>query len=68
MTQPPTKEQIKAGRLAARLTQQEAAAVVYMSYRGWQNWELGGKVNLGLWELFLHKTGQVKIKFPSKIG
>lgn len=56
----PTAEMIRAARVAAGLTQAEAAAVVHRpSYRTWQDWERGrARMPLDAWELFLLKTGQ----------
>lgn len=56
----PTPESIRAARVAAGLTQSEAAAVVHRpSYRTWQDWERGvARMPLDAWELFLLKTGQ----------
>lgn len=58
---PPAPEMIRAARVAAGLTQAEAAAVVHRpSYRTWQDWERGrSKMPLDAWELFLLKTGQL---------
>lgn len=55
----PTPDAIREARLAARLTQTEAAHTVYASLRGWQQWEAGDRaMPLGLFELFMLKTGQ----------
>jgi DNA-binding transcriptional regulator YiaG len=56
----PTKEQIREARVAAGLTQAEAARIVHRpSYRTWQDWERGRtKMPLDAWELFMIKTGQ----------
>lgn len=56
----PSQEMIRAARVAAGLTQSEAAAVVHRpSYRTWQDWERGqARMPLDAWELFLLKTGQ----------
>ena len=56
----PTPEMIRAARVAAGLTQTEAAAVVHRpSYRTWQDWERGrAQMPLDAWELFLLKTNQ----------
>lgn len=57
----PTIEEIKAARLAARLTQTEAGALVYVSMRGWQDWERGVRdISLAHWELFLIKTKKLR--------
>lgn len=59
MTAPasPAPEAIKAARAAAGLTQTQAAALIYCTLRGWQDWE-GGKraMHPAFFELFLHKT------------
>ena len=56
----PSKEQIKAARVAAGLTQEQAAAVVYRnSLTRWSEWETGMvPMQPAVWELFLFKTGQ----------
>lgn len=57
----PSPEQIKAARAAAGLTQTQAAAMIYCTLRGWQDWE-GGKraMHPAFFELFLHKTKQLR--------
>ena len=63
MTAPasPAPEAIKAARAAAGLTQTQAAALIYCTLRGWQEWE-GGKraMHPAFFELFLHKTKQLR--------
>lgn len=60
----PTTQQIKQARLDARLTQAEAGAVVHVSKRGWQDWELGVRdINPAAWELFLLKTKKERRKY-----
>lgn len=55
----PTPKQIRAARTAAGHTQTEAAAVIYKSLRGWQDWESGArKMDPALLELYRIKTGQ----------
>ena len=50
---------IRKARLAAGLTQTEAALKVRASLRGWQQWEAGDRtMPPGLFELFMLKTGQ----------
>lgn len=57
----PSSDEVKAVRKNAGLTQAEAGRVVYVSERGWQNWELeGAKMPPGLYELFLLKTKQAR--------
>lgn len=55
---------IRAARHRAGLTQAQAAEVVHSpSYRTWQDWESGATpMPIGLWELFLLKTGQMKVE------
>jgi DNA (cytosine-5)-methyltransferase 1 len=56
MTKPgasPTAAAVKAARKRAKLTQEEAGALVYCSRRTWQDWEAGiASMHPGLWELF----------------
>ena len=56
----PTPADIKAARLAAGLTQPDAAALVHAAAKTWKNWESEGgearKIPLAAWELFLIKT------------
>ncbi len=56
----PTKEQVKAARMAANLTQEQAAYVLYRdSLSRWSEWETGLKtMRPADWELFLVKTNQ----------
>lgn len=53
----PKPQQIVAARVAAGLTQTEAARLVYCSLRAWQQWEAGDRtMQAGLWELFRTKA------------
>lgn len=55
----PTPAAIRAARKRAKLTQEEAGALVYASRRTWQDWELGvAEMHAGLWELFTLKTNK----------
>ena len=60
----PTPAEVKAARVAAGLTQTEAAALVHAGLKTWQNWESEGgearKIRLPSWELFLIKTSSIK--------
>lgn len=57
--QSPKPTAIRRARLAAGLTQTEAAQVVRASLRGWQQWEAGDRaMPAGLFELFMLKTRQ----------
>lgn len=53
----PSPELIKAKRQAARLSQTEAASLVYSTLSAWQRWEQDErKMHPGLWELFCIKV------------
>lgn len=53
----PGKDEIRAAREAAGLTQTQAADLVHGSLRAWQQWEAGDReMHAGLWELFRIKT------------
>lgn len=58
----PTPEQIKAARLSAGLTKEQAAETIHVELRTWQRYEGEGKhtrvMHPAFWELFLIKTGQ----------
>ncbi|AYN20041.1 helix-turn-helix domain-containing protein [Alcaligenes aquatilis] len=57
--QNPTVTAIRDARVAAELTQTEAAQTVRVSLRTWQRWEAGDRtMPTGLFELFMLKTGQ----------
>lgn len=57
----PAPKAIAAERELARLTQREAAAVIYRSWRTWQDWELGrASMDPALWELWLIKTSHLR--------
>lgn len=59
----PTKEEVKAARELAQLTQDEAGKVLSTDWKGWQQWEYG-KRNMprSKWELFLIKTRAARKK------
>lgn len=51
-----TPEEIKRVRLAAGLTQTQAAELVHVTLRSWQRYEAGEKrIHPAMWELFLIK-------------
>ena len=55
----PTPDQIRAARLAAGLSQSEAAVIIKSSKRSWENWEQDRvKMHPGLFDYFLIKSGQ----------
>lgn len=57
----PTPDAVRAARLSAGLTQEEAGALLYLSRRGWQNYEAATGTSCSrpmlpaLFELFLLK-------------
>lgn len=54
----PTPAAIRAARAAAGLTQTQAAALIYCTLRGWQDWEAGKRaMHPAFFELFLLKVG-----------
>lgn len=56
----PDKEQIRAARISAGLTQTQAAEIIYSGLRQWQKWESGEhRMHPALFELFLIKTNQI---------
>ena len=56
----PSPAVIKAARLAAGLTQTEAAALVYRRLNSWQDWEAGNRhIDLGLWDLFQRRVAEI---------
>jgi len=59
----PTPDQVRAARTAAGLTQAAAAALVHLSGQvRWAEYENGTRnIDLARWELFLLKTGQIKL-------
>ena len=54
----PTPSDVIEARMAARLTQTEAARVIHCSLRAWQQWEAGDRrmhpAFFELWNLKLH--------------
>jgi hypothetical protein len=68
----PTPEQIKAARLAANMTQAEAAAVVHRTsstgFKRWSEWECGAKkMPPAEWELFNLKVARgISIERPER--
>lgn len=54
----PTPGEIRAKRLAAKLTQSQSAALVISTLRAWQSWEAAPddpyarRMHPGLWELY----------------
>ncbi|MFJ3487095.1 hypothetical protein ACIPL1_27305 [Pseudomonas sp. NPDC090202] len=59
----PTPENIRKARHNAELSETAASDLIYVSRESWRLYE-NGKTNmkLGLWELFLFKTGQLWLK------
>lgn len=55
----PTPEQIKNARLAAQMTQKQAAETIGVNLATWQKYEYGiSSMHSAFFELFLLKTGQ----------
>ena len=55
----PTPADVKSARVAAGLTQKQAAAVIHKTLLAWQRYESGDRaMDAAYWELFLIKTGQ----------
>lgn len=62
----PTPEQIRDARKAARLTQEQAGALLYRSARAWQNWEYDiNDMDPALWEHWNAKVGQLETASPA---
>lgn len=58
----PSPDEVTKARIAAGLTQQQAAEIVYSGLRTWQQWEAEDRrMHPALFELFLLKTGQEKL-------
>ncbi len=56
----PTPEAVRLARVTANLTQTDAAAVVHVALRTWQQYEYGERrMSSGLWELFVRKVGEL---------
>lgn len=54
----PAPAEVRGARESAGLTQTAAAALIYCSLRGWQEWESGGRrMHPAMWELFRLKAG-----------
>ena len=60
----PTAEAIRDARIAADLTQTQAAQTTQVSLRTWQRWEAGDRaMPPGLFELFMLKTEQWPLNY-----
>lgn len=56
----PTPDEIRAARLAAGLTQTDAAEKIHCSLRTWQQWEAGERrMHLAFWDLFQRKAAEL---------
>lgn len=68
----PSSNEILNRRLFAKLTQKEAANLVYASEKTWRNWESFDtspshrRMHPAIWELFLLKTGQMEISIKNE--
>jgi hypothetical protein len=57
----PTAEQVRLSRVRAGLTQEQAAAAIYVPGRCWQRYEAGiTKMHPAFWELFRFKAYGVR--------
>ena len=57
-----TPQEVKDARAAAGLTQAQAAKVIHKQILAWQRYESGDRgMDYALYELFMIKTGQLKI-------
>lgn len=53
----PASADIRAARMAAGLTQTQAAKIIHCGLRTWQQWEAGDRqMHPAFWELFITKT------------
>lgn len=56
----PTPEEVRAAREAAGLSQTAAAALIFCTLNGWQQWEYGTRrMHPAFWELFRIKIGVI---------
>ncbi|WP_426237557.1 hypothetical protein [Pseudomonas sp. TWP3-2] len=59
----PTPQNIRMARKNVNLSETAAGELIYVSRESWRLYEKGDtKIKLGLWELFLFKTGQLWLK------
>lgn len=58
MTYPTVAQHIREKRIAAHLTQTQAANLVHVSLRTWQDYEAGKNMHEGLLELFNIKVSK----------
>jgi DNA-binding XRE family transcriptional regulator len=59
----PTPQNIRKARKNRSLSESAAGELIYVSRESWRLYEKGTtKMKLGLWELFLFKTGQLWLK------
>lgn len=68
----PTRDEVRAAREAAGLTQTEAGELVHASWQTWQNWELEGeegrRMHPATWELFTAKVNARRMLEGGKIS
>lgn len=59
----PTAEQVARARARVKMTQSEAAALIYRQWRSWCRWEQGiRKMDPALWELWQIKARIVQLE------
>lgn len=57
----PRPEEVRQARLAAELTQTQAAELVYSSLRAWQQWEAGDRrMHPAIWQWWKHQAAQIR--------
>jgi putative transcriptional regulator len=67
----PTPAKIREARMAAKLSQREAAALIHGTTRAWQSYETDEgspehrRMHPGLWELFELKVEESKKPYPN---
>jgi putative transcriptional regulator len=65
----PTTAVIRQAREAAKLTQTQAAELIYCTLRGWQDWESGARrMHPAFFELFRMKVDRTTPTWPDSDG
>lgn len=55
----PTPDEVAEARLAVRMTQTEAAALIYCTLRAWQDWESGARrMHPASWDLWRMRAAE----------
>jgi DNA-binding transcriptional regulator YiaG len=62
MKSPPAAKTIRIHRKRARLSREDAAAIIYKTAKAWVNWEQGIRdMDPALWELWLIKVEKLSL-------